>query len=867
MKEKTTIPKRVKGTVLFTVVAVMMVLIVFMTATLALAASANRRAYAQFQKHQTEATARTVLDAAMQAINDDIGDSGGLKDQISKTSTSMTMNVSASDGLNEIVTVTNTGKTKSVFDADQGTWVEGAVYELRTTVVNEATGSATDYCAYIVEGYTESTSVNNTHNSDAFVAGGASPGASTGGFVMGGSSIGIALTPKPASLGMINDSSYMAPMYINTENYQAAANVTVYFNKVASKSYFAMTGDFTPANNFRLETAGDIAWPAGDVKYTDIPCMYIEGVFHRNSSDLDLRLKDSSGDAVIPLNLYCGSIASDRAGEDIPNRFEVMGNIYCFDENANSNLTCQNPGTKLYKWTSAQITGQDGSTYNEVFGSVYSKGSLQLGNIDVEGEARAEKDIEIRKNLNVGTGMVVGGTLTINSGCNLTVGGEVRAVKIVNNGNLNVPAGTNIYCYEYSGPALPNVVMLDATGLPIKDTVSVWYTDDTGAGVMVEKNPWWDGYKAKYQLTKHTRSASTGTEATGPIAKATGEEWSPNEANYRASNPNYLALQTEYNNFMAHNSEATAEVENIYDYNICPGEDIYPADYEKANLKSNVVATPVMSDYEYPTTLAELDDGSISISTTPYALGTVGTATNPITTSGRLEGYYDGNRGDIYIKADSPIVVDVSNFTFDGRNSRKIIVEENAAVYFFVENKFEIINGGQLITKDYDELLNHQNGDFEIEAVQSNENSPYFPNIYIYGAEGSEMKSNNNSFITANIRAQKMRFGSATGWSGWGGGRNDRQMTYVQYVPQDSNGDGVIDASDTSLRTTFPLKRNAGKKASLGLIGQLICDNTDISNEWTLVYVTVSNGGAPGPISAGDSSIPDHYTNLYYNYY
>ncbi|MBR7084703.1 MAG: hypothetical protein IKI37_05970, partial [Oscillospiraceae bacterium] len=66
---------------------------------------------------------------------------------------------------------------------------------------------------------------------------------------------------------------------------------------------------------------------------------------------------------------------------------------------------------------------------------------------------------------------------------------------------------------------------------------------------------------------------------------------------------------------------------------------------------------------------------------------------------------------------------------------------------------------------------------------------------------------------------------------------------------------------------TFPLKRNAGKKASLGLIGQLICDNTDISNEWTLVYVTVSNGGAPGPISAGDSSIPDHYTNLYYNYY
>ena len=419
MKEKTTIPKRVKGTVLFTVVAVMMVLIVFMTATLALAASANRRAYAQFQKHQTEATARTVLDAAMQAIQDDAGESGGLKDQISKTSGSMTMNVSASDGLNEIVTITNTGRTKSTFDSDSGSWADGAVYELRTTIVNEATGSATDYCAYIVEGYTESESVNTTHNSDAFVAGGASPGAATGGFVMGGSSIGIALSPKPNELTMINDSSYMAPMYVNTENYIAKANVTVYFNKVASKSYFAMTGDFTPDNNFRLETAGDIAWPAGDVKYTDIPCMYIEGVFHRNSSDLDLRLRDSSNNAVIPLNIYCGSIASDRAGEDIPNKFEVKGNIYCFDPEATSNLTCQNPGTKLYKWTASQITKQDGTTYTEVFGSVYSKGSLQLGNIDIQGNAHAEKDIEIRKNLNVEGDIVVAGTLTIDSGVEL----------------------------------------------------------------------------------------------------------------------------------------------------------------------------------------------------------------------------------------------------------------------------------------------------------------------------------------------------------------------------------------------------------------------------------------------------------------
>ena len=321
-----------------------------------------------------------------------------------------------------------------------------------------------------------------------------------------------------------------------------------------------------------------------------------------------------------------------------------------------------------------------------------------------------------------------------------------------------------------------------------------------------------------------------------------------------------------YKDMITYNAASPkTETTGSYDFSEAYGGEIYPADYEKANLKTNVVSTPVMADYEYPTTLDEIDDGSISVSTTAYNLDVVGTATNPITTSGRLTGNWNS---DIYIKADSPIVVDVSNFNLGGAASnKKIIIEDNAAVYFFIEDQFTLSNGAQLITKDYNELLNNQNGDFEIEAVQPNENSQFFPNVYVYAAEGAKFSTNNNSFITANIRAQKMIFESATGWSNWGNGRNDRQMTYVQYVPQDSNGDGVIDASDSSLRTTFPLKRNAGKKASLGLIGQLICDNTNISNEWTLIYVTVSSGGGHDPISAGDSSIPDHYTNLYYNYY
>ena len=75
MKEKKH-PRRVKGTVLFTVVSVMMVLIVFLTATLALSATANRRAYTNYQQEQTEYTAKAVLEAVTRQIESDTTGSG-----------------------------------------------------------------------------------------------------------------------------------------------------------------------------------------------------------------------------------------------------------------------------------------------------------------------------------------------------------------------------------------------------------------------------------------------------------------------------------------------------------------------------------------------------------------------------------------------------------------------------------------------------------------------------------------------------------------------------------------------------------------------------------------------------------------------
>lgn len=63
--------KKLRGTVLYTVVAVMMVMTVLIFAALTLAVSANRRAYNSYANNQTQYTARSVIEGICEAMNSD----------------------------------------------------------------------------------------------------------------------------------------------------------------------------------------------------------------------------------------------------------------------------------------------------------------------------------------------------------------------------------------------------------------------------------------------------------------------------------------------------------------------------------------------------------------------------------------------------------------------------------------------------------------------------------------------------------------------------------------------------------------------------------------------------------------------------
>ena len=80
IKENTEKRKTVRGSVLFTTVSVMALLIIFLSGALALASSANNRAHKSYSSSQASYNARAAIDSFMQAMQSDAGVAAAVHD-------------------------------------------------------------------------------------------------------------------------------------------------------------------------------------------------------------------------------------------------------------------------------------------------------------------------------------------------------------------------------------------------------------------------------------------------------------------------------------------------------------------------------------------------------------------------------------------------------------------------------------------------------------------------------------------------------------------------------------------------------------------------------------------------------------------
>ena len=119
--------RKMKGSVLLTVVSVMALLIIFMTAALALSTSMNNRAHANYSDSQAEYTAKAAIQSFTQAIN--------TNEAVAQTLVSMDIG----DVVTPSVIVSNTGMGNVGYYNSDGEFINGAwVKEVVDTTLDQA---------------------------------------------------------------------------------------------------------------------------------------------------------------------------------------------------------------------------------------------------------------------------------------------------------------------------------------------------------------------------------------------------------------------------------------------------------------------------------------------------------------------------------------------------------------------------------------------------------------------------------------------------------------------------------------------------------------------------------------------------------
>jgi hypothetical protein len=390
---KTEKSKRLKGSVLFTVVSVMSIMIIFMTATLAVAAAANKRARKTYSSAQSSYTARTAIDSILAAVGTDKDFSKAVRSLPLNGEMDIVVNVNnPSMGRVENAKIKFVG-TKTVFDPDEtvNTWVTRNLYNITAdvTIGGETTRISTNILQDPPQG-------DGGGGGAAFLTwGGADIDNHT--YAWGGTYIGmgkwgdktwntdlnyIRWYNQQNKLTVLEDKDYLTHEQYHFQNdmsLEAPFVVNGNLDTVNTMSiYYTYQG--TGINAPGVQIWGDLVTGNDKVKvhltdelknyikkngysFYTMPYLYIdESLIAPNNLNLGT---DSSSHASlnIPLNVFCGDLQLQS------NNLHISADLYCMDADKTSVLG--GAGSNLYKWSSSVVSGQ--ASYSTLGGNFYSR--------------------------------------------------------------------------------------------------------------------------------------------------------------------------------------------------------------------------------------------------------------------------------------------------------------------------------------------------------------------------------------------------------------------------------------------------------------------------------------------------------------
>lgn len=489
--------KKLKGTVLFTVVSVMSILLIFLLSTLVLAASANKRSHKTYASTQTEYAARTAIESFFAAMesNDKIAEA------VEKLDGTIypTVNID-SKGFGDIFCYDNsTGavlpnqiKVEKLSDEEQYIYTEATpgvkagwsvYYPVRITANAQLGKEESSISAYIRK---KAPNEPNENTVKGLQTVGMSHLTSSDTLITGGAGIGIIdNTPQDNTFNITNDPTFETDLtYINGS----------LGGKTQMKIKAALQGSGTVImGNVSINNASfiDITYEkTANMTMQQVPYLYVDG---------SLSFEDKcviKADDEQPYNIFCGYINNTGKNDAL-----IQADVYLMDETATSNIGALDKSTNLKKWSQSVAT-QTKQSFESKGGNIYSKGSVNLWAVNVYGDVRVEQNLQVTGQVD-SNGTPIGTATDIQG--DIVVGGELK----FDDSFINSHGTNRIYCasYNYVGtkvtdPPATGVITseLEFGGIklkPISEYKNAIYPPDMEKDVINGKVPNADGEKNK----------------------------------------------------------------------------------------------------------------------------------------------------------------------------------------------------------------------------------------------------------------------------------------------------------------------------------------------------------------------------------
>lgn len=402
--------RKMKGTVLLTVVSIMTLMIIFMTTTLVLANAANKRAHRSYSASQAEYTARAAIESFTTAMSRDPGIVAAVQNMLGTEHP-------------EVIVSGDSGSLGYVGYYDSsGTFVKDHIVVEKVGdnyVRTDLTGTGEQWekvdvikiSATARVGKEEKTvsAYINKKGSNQTAHGSKVKGLNTAGngkfpngeVVTGGLGLGLDKF-VPGSYAMRNVMTLDTPVAFVNGSLDARTSTF----KVVANTYNSETiimGDFNVAND-ELVTL-NYTVPAG-MKFTQQKTPYFFCLGKLTCEDKFMVKKKDSNDR--PYNVFAGSCKLDQ------NNSEINADLYLMNAGETSYVGKETVSSALYNWAESLVDG--GTQFKSHGGSIYSRGDLVLGGMEINGNVQVDGNVTLlctSLDVNIHGNLVVGGTITI----------------------------------------------------------------------------------------------------------------------------------------------------------------------------------------------------------------------------------------------------------------------------------------------------------------------------------------------------------------------------------------------------------------------------------------------------------------------